>query len=224
MFKALTDVAQVAAWHLGHVEGKIAVGSVMSLTPKPGLKFGWQTKEIVKDERLAQLCVEGPGSSVGKDLMFTLSDAGGGVTAVHLSDGDWDDADPHLPFCNAHWKDRRRLVLLVRETPLHLGHLRLLVQLAEMGAVVMPPVPAFYHRPRALEAVIDQTVNRALDLLDIELEGDLFPRWQGPPGSRSTGGTEPTHMPPPAGGRANSPLSSDDLSARRRTRGIDAQL
>ena len=77
-------------------------------------------------------------------------------------------------------KDRRRLVLLVRETPLHLGHLRILVQLAEMGAVVMPPVPAFYHRPATLEAVIDQTLNRVLDLLDIELDRDLFRRWQGP--------------------------------------------
>ena len=77
-------------------------------------------------------------------------------------------------------KDRRRLVLLVRETPLHLGHLRLLVQLAEMGAVVMPPVPAFYHRPATLDAVIDQTLNRVLDLLDIELDRDLFRRWQGP--------------------------------------------
>jgi 4-hydroxy-3-polyprenylbenzoate decarboxylase len=78
-------------------------------------------------------------------------------------------------------KERRRLVLLVRETPLHLGHLRLLVQVAEMGAVVMPPVPAFYHRPATLEAVVDQTVNRVLDLLDIDLDPDLFPRWQGPP-------------------------------------------
>lgn len=76
-------------------------------------------------------------------------------------------------------KDRRSLVLLVRETPLHLGHLRLLVQVAEMGAVVMPPVPAFYHRPSTLEAVIDQTLNRALDLLEIDLDDDLFPRWQG---------------------------------------------
>jgi 4-hydroxy-3-polyprenylbenzoate decarboxylase len=80
-------------------------------------------------------------------------------------------------------KERRRLVLLVRETPLHLGHLRLLAQVAELGAVVMPPVPAFYHRPATLEAVIDQTVNRALDLLGIELEADLFPRWSGPPHS-----------------------------------------
>ena len=52
-----------------------------------------------------------------------------------------------------------------------------------MGAVVMPPVPAFYHRPATLDAVIDQTLNRVLDLLDIELDRDLFPRWQGPPES-----------------------------------------
>jgi len=76
-------------------------------------------------------------------------------------------------------KDRRPLVLMVRETPLHLGHLRLLVQVAELGAVVMPPMPAFYHRPTTLEQVIDQTVNRALDLLGIELHQDLFPRWKG---------------------------------------------
>jgi len=79
-------------------------------------------------------------------------------------------------------KDRRRLVLVPRETPLHLGHLRLLVRVAEMGAVVMPPVPAFYQRPETVEEIVDQTVNRILDLLDIELEGDLFQRWEGPAG------------------------------------------
>ena len=79
-------------------------------------------------------------------------------------------------------KERRRLVLLVRETPMHLGHLKLLVQVAELGAVIMPPVPAFYHRPAALADVIDQTVNRTLDLLDIELHVDLFARWEGPVG------------------------------------------
>ena len=77
-------------------------------------------------------------------------------------------------------KERRRLVLLVRETPLHLGHLKLLVQVAELGAVVMPPMPAFYHRPASLQDVIDQTVNRTLDMIDVELDSDLFPRWQGP--------------------------------------------
>ena len=77
-------------------------------------------------------------------------------------------------------KDRRRLVLLVRETPLHLGHLRLLAQATEIGAVVMPPVPAFYHRPETIDDIINQTVNRALDLLGIELPRDLFQRWEGP--------------------------------------------
>jgi 4-hydroxy-3-polyprenylbenzoate decarboxylase len=77
-------------------------------------------------------------------------------------------------------KERRRLVLLVRETPMHLGHLRLLVQVAEMGAIVMPPTPAFYHRPSTVDEIVDQTVNRALDMLDIELDCDMFPRWQGP--------------------------------------------
>jgi len=80
-------------------------------------------------------------------------------------------------------KERRRLVLVVRETPLHLGHLRLMERAAELGAIVMPPVPAFYHRPRTIEEIIDQTVNRVLDALDIELERELFARWQGP-GSR----------------------------------------
>ncbi|EHN8920637.1 TPA: UbiX family flavin prenyltransferase [Enterobacter asburiae] len=76
-------------------------------------------------------------------------------------------------------KERRPLVLCVRETPLHLGHLRLMTQAAELGAVIMPPVPAFYHRPTSLDDVINQTVNRVLDQFDIDLPEDLFTRWQG---------------------------------------------
>lgn len=76
-------------------------------------------------------------------------------------------------------KERRPLVLCVRETPLHLGHLRLMTQAAELGAVIMPPVPAFYHHPASLDDVINQTVNRVLDQFDIHLPEDLFTRWQG---------------------------------------------
>lgn len=76
-------------------------------------------------------------------------------------------------------KERRTLVLCVRETPLHLGHLRLMTAAAEMGAVIMPPVPAFYHRPTTLQDMVDQTVNRVLDQFDIDLPQDLFARWQG---------------------------------------------
>ena len=78
-------------------------------------------------------------------------------------------------------KDRRPLVLLPRETPLHLGHLRLMVQVSEMGAILLPPMPSFYHRPKTVDDIINQTINRVLDVLKIELEHDLFDRWIGPP-------------------------------------------
>jgi 4-hydroxy-3-polyprenylbenzoate decarboxylase len=76
-------------------------------------------------------------------------------------------------------KDRRRLVIVPRETPLHLGHLRLMIQVVELGAILVPPMPAFYHRPESISDIVDQTVNRVLDLLDIELPEDLFTRWSG---------------------------------------------
>lgn len=76
-------------------------------------------------------------------------------------------------------KERRRVVLVVRETPLHLGHLRLMKQATEAGAVILPPVPAFYHRPRGLEEIIDHTVTKILDQFGIHL--DLIARWQGLP-------------------------------------------
>ena len=76
-------------------------------------------------------------------------------------------------------KDRRRLVLVPRETPLHPGHLRLLLEVEEMRAIVAPPMPAFYHRPQTIDDIINQTVNRVLDLFSIELPVDLFQRWRG---------------------------------------------
>ena len=72
-------------------------------------------------------------------------------------------------------KERRRLVLLVRETPLHTGHLRTILTLSEIGAVIMPPVPAFYALPETVEDIVDHTVGRALDLFDID--SDLVRRW-----------------------------------------------
>jgi 4-hydroxy-3-polyprenylbenzoate decarboxylase len=72
-------------------------------------------------------------------------------------------------------KERKKLVLVVRETPLHLGHLESMAQLTRMGAVIFPPVPAFYHRPKTLDDVINQTVARILD--QFEIETDMFSRW-----------------------------------------------
>jgi flavin prenyltransferase len=74
-------------------------------------------------------------------------------------------------------KERRRLVLMVRETPLHLGHLRAMTQVTEMGAVVMPPVPALYNRPDSVQAIVDHSVGRVLDLFDIDV--GLVEPWDG---------------------------------------------
>ncbi len=75
-------------------------------------------------------------------------------------------------------KERRRLVLMVRESPLHLGHLRSMASLAEMGAIVAPPVPAFYHHPQTVEEIVDHSVDRVLDL--IGLSDPEARRWDGP--------------------------------------------
>ncbi len=74
-------------------------------------------------------------------------------------------------------KERRRLVLLVREAPLHLVHLRNMEAVTLMGGIIFPPSPTFYHRPATLEQMVDQTLARVLDLLQIE--HDLAPRWSG---------------------------------------------
>lgn len=76
-------------------------------------------------------------------------------------------------------KERRRLILLVRETPLHLGHLKLMVQVTENGGIIMPPVPSFYHNPQSVMDIVDHTVQRVVDLLDIELPTELVNRWNG---------------------------------------------
>jgi 4-hydroxy-3-polyprenylbenzoate decarboxylase len=75
-------------------------------------------------------------------------------------------------------KECRKLVLVVRETPLHLGHLKLQVQAAEAGAIILPPVPAFYQEPETIDDIVNHTVGRVFDQFD--LEHDLYRRWGGP--------------------------------------------
>jgi 4-hydroxy-3-polyprenylbenzoate decarboxylase len=89
--------------------------------------------------------------------MRSLAEVASGVTSSLLTRA----ADVVL-------KERRRLVLVVRETPLHLGHLRNMAAVTEMGAIVYPPVPAFYARPASLDEMIDHTLGRVLDLFDID--------------------------------------------------------
>ena len=74
-------------------------------------------------------------------------------------------------------KERRRLVLMVRETPFHTGHLRTMTTLSEMGAIVAPPLPAFYTKPSSVAEIVDQSVGRVLDLFDMDIE--QVKRWQG---------------------------------------------
>ncbi len=80
-------------------------------------------------------------------------------------------------------KERRRLVLMVRETPLHAGHLRAMLTVSELGAIIAPPMPAFYAAPASVADIVDHTVGRALDLFDIE--SDLVRRWREPAASES---------------------------------------
>lgn len=82
-------------------------------------------------------------------------------------------------------KERRRLVLVTRETPLNLAHLRNMVAVTEMGAIVCPPVPAFYTRPETIDDIVDHTVGRVLDL--VGLDNSLAPRWPGLQVDRSAG-------------------------------------
>ncbi len=74
-------------------------------------------------------------------------------------------------------KERRKLVVIARETPLHLGHLKLLTSVAEIGGIILPPMPAFYHLPKTIDDIINQTVGKALDQFDIE--HNMFRRWEG---------------------------------------------
>jgi 4-hydroxy-3-polyprenylbenzoate decarboxylase len=117
------------------------------------------------------------GMIVAPCSVRTMSEIATGVTSSLLTRA----ADVTL-------KERRPLVLMVRETPLHLGHLRTLVKLAEMGAVIAPPMPAFYAEPASLEAMVDQSVGRCLDLFGLSWRP--VRRWGqdvGPTGSAKAG-------------------------------------
>jgi len=106
------------------------------------------------------------GMLVAPCSVRTMSEIATGVTSTLLTRA----ADVTL-------KERRPLVLMVRETPFHLGHLRTMTQLTEMGAIIAPPLPALYARPRSVEEIIDQSVGRALDLFGLDWTATR--RWQG---------------------------------------------
>nr|BET44849.1 MAG: UbiX family flavin prenyltransferase [Candidatus Aschnera chinzeii] len=76
-------------------------------------------------------------------------------------------------------KEKRKLILGIRETPLHLGHLQLMVNVCKIGGIIFPPLPAFYSHPKTIEDIVNQTINRLLDQYGIHLKDELFNRWSG---------------------------------------------
>ncbi|MET0278703.1 MAG: UbiX family flavin prenyltransferase [Pseudorhodoplanes sp.] len=122
------------------------------------------------NDDLGAACSSGSFQNLGMIIapcsIKTMSEIATGVTANLISRA----ADVAL-------KERRRVVLMLRETPLHLGHIRSMAAVTEAGAIVYPPVPAFYANPKSLEDMIDHTIGRALDLFDIDL--GTVRRWSG---------------------------------------------
>ncbi len=116
--------------------------------------------------RLASGSFRTGGMVIAPCSIHTMSAIAHGVTANLLTRA----ADVAL-------KERRPLILMVRESPLHLGHLRTMVALAEMGAIIAPPVPGFYHNPETILDLVDHSVDRVLDLLG--LPSDTAKRWDG---------------------------------------------
>jgi 4-hydroxy-3-polyprenylbenzoate decarboxylase len=112
------------------------------------------------------------GMIIAPCSMRSMSEIATGVTTTLLTRA----ADVTL-------KERRRLLLMVRESPLHTGHLRTMTALSEIGAIIAPPVPAFYAKPDSLEDMVDHTVGRALDLFDIDV--GVVSRWGEQPELRS---------------------------------------
>jgi flavin prenyltransferase len=125
---------------------------------------------VYSNQDLGAACSSGSFRNLGMIVapcsIKTMSEIATGATANLLSRA----ADVAL-------KERRRVVLMLRETPLHIGHIRSMASVTEAGAIVYPPVPAFYSRPNSLSEMVDHTLGRVLDLFDIDLR--LVRRWSG---------------------------------------------
>jgi len=151
----------------------VSKSAIVTLSQESTLKIGELTELADKHYANSDIgaCIasgsfQTMGMLVAPCSIKTLSEITTGVTSSLLSRS----ADVVL-------KERRRLVLMVRETPLHAGHLESMLKVTHMGAIVNPPVPAFYTKPESIEDLVQQSVGRALDLFD--LGGDKVKRWSG---------------------------------------------
>jgi flavin prenyltransferase len=173
---------------LEHVETHLILTAAARQTI--GLETTWDPKDVEAladvTYRVGDIAASISSGSFPIDAMVVVPCSMGSLSAIAHSASDnllERAADVTL-------KEHRRLVLVPRESPLHLGHLRLLVEAAEVGAIVCPPMPAFYTRPTTLEAIVDQTVSRLLDLVGIDPGRSLAPRWTGPDRGRTGSGQD----------------------------------
>ncbi|MEX6634389.1 UbiX family flavin prenyltransferase [Hyphococcus lacteus] len=155
------------------VETHLVLSRASEITIRYELDLAASDIEALADQRYAVGDIAAPiasgsyktiGMLITPCSVRTMSEIATGITSSLLTRA----ADVVL-------KEKRRLVLMVRETPLHLGHLRTMTSLAEMGAIIAPPLPAFYAEPQSLDDLVDQSVGRALDLFDVDTP--LVKRW-----------------------------------------------
>jgi flavin prenyltransferase len=146
---------------------KVTIASETNLKVSDIEKFA---TVVHSNEDIGAACSSGSFRTLGMVIapcsIRTMSDIAAGTTTTLISRA----ADVVL-------KERRRLVLLLRETPLHLGHIRTMAAVTEAGAIIYPPVPAFYSHPTTLMEMVDHTLGRVLDLFDLDL--GLVKRWSG---------------------------------------------
>jgi uncharacterized protein YndB with AHSA1/START domain len=102
-YRAFADIAELAGWHMGSVQGEVNVGKTFTVERRPGLRFAWRTDGLDPGLKIVQTCTEGPGVSAGRTLTLTFSTEDDGRTVVELSDAGWRDDDPDLPLCNTYW-------------------------------------------------------------------------------------------------------------------------
>lgn len=169
-----------------HVQGTVETHLVISPAGREtiSLETDWKPADVERlanvSYRHADVAAAISSGSFPIDAMIVVPCSMGSLSAIALSSSDnllERAADVTL-------KERRRLVLVPRDAPFHLGHLRLMEQVTEMGGIVFPPMPAFYQRPRSVEELVDHTVARLLDLLGIKMDAEIAPRWRGPKASR----------------------------------------
>jgi 4-hydroxy-3-polyprenylbenzoate decarboxylase len=172
LLEALREVPDVETHLVLSNGGKLNIALETSWEPR---QVEALAHEVHSDQNLAATIASGSfttgGMIVAPCSMKTLS----GIVSSYADNLVVRAADVVL-------KEQRRLVLMPRETPLHTGHCRLLLQAAEMGAVIVPPMPAFYNDPQTLDDIVNHSVGRVLDLFGIE--SGLVKRWQGAKAAR----------------------------------------